>query len=233
MRFFILALAFLASFALPAFADESKRDDTVAYTISAEDWVTTKTARVTLSVEASVTSSNAGAMRTDMAKAVNDAAKADWRLTEFNRSQDQTGMERWSVSFESRLPESTLGGLADAAKKASKAGMQIRVADVDFSPTLEETEAVRAALRAKLMKAAADQLTAVNAALPGKNYRIANISFDPQVMPMRGGYRAKGMDNAMLMAAAPMPESAPAQERAQKLVMQARVVYAAVPPAGR
>ncbi len=232
MRFFLLAFAFFASLVLPAFADERpKRDDIVSYDITAEDWVTTKTARVTLSVEASVTASNAGAMRTEMTKAVTDAAKADWRLTEFNRTLDQTGMERWSVSFESRLPESALNGLPDSVKKASKAGMQIKVADIDFSPTLDETEAARTALRTKLLKSAGDQLAALNSALPGRGYRIAEITFDPQFATMRGGFRAKSMDNAMMMtAAAPAPESA-SQERAQKLVMRAHIVYAAAPPA--
>ncbi len=230
-----LVLALVFSVLSPALAQERpKRDDTVSYTLSAEEWVTTKTARVTLSVEASVTSANAGEMRTEMTKAVNNAAKGDWRLTEFNRTLDQTGMERWSVSFEARIPEASLNGLPDAVKKASKAGMQVKVSDIDFSPTLEESETVRAALRTKLLKSAAEQLATLNSTLPGRNYRISEITFG-QHMPVPGmprAFRSKSMmmDNAM-MTAASAPEAAPAQERAEKMVLQANIVYAAAPPA--
>ncbi len=85
-----------------------------------------------------------------MTKAVNNLAKADWRLTSFNRSEDQTGLERWSATFEARLPETDLNGLAETAKKISKAGMQLTIADIDFSPTLEEMETARAGLRTQV-----------------------------------------------------------------------------------
>ena len=227
-----LALAFILafSFAAPVFAQEPlKQDDTVSFDLSAEDWVTTKTAHVTLDVEASVTSTNAGAMRADMTKAINDAAKADWRLTGFSRSQDQTGMERWSVTFDARLPESALNGLPDVVKKASKAGMQVKVGNIDFAPTLDENEAVRAALRARLFKAAGEQLTTLNSSLPGRGYRIAEITFEPQFLAPRPMFRNKGMMESVAMAAAP-PDSGQAQDHSQKLAIQAHIVFAALPP---
>lgn len=56
-------------------ADEIKMDDRVVFDIAAEDWVSTKTARVVVSVEAAVTGNTAGTMRADMTKAVNDLVK--------------------------------------------------------------------------------------------------------------------------------------------------------------
>jgi hypothetical protein len=214
-----------------------KPDDTVAFDVMSEDWVITKTAHVVLDVEASVSATNAGTMRADMIKAVNDVAKGDWRLINFSRNQDQTGLERWSVNFESRLPENELSGLADAAKKASKAGMQITVGAIDFSPTLEETEATRSALRAKALKQAADQLVALNAALPGRNYRIAQITFDiddaappPPVPMMRHNLMVAGVaGNAM--PPAPPPAASESMERSEKITLTAHVTYAALPPA--
>jgi hypothetical protein len=137
----LFAIALLSSFTASARAEDFKPDDQVVFDLSSETWVTTKSARVFLSVEAAVTASNAGAMRTSMMKAVNDVVKADWKLTSFGRSQDQTGMERWSAQFEARVPENDLNNLSDNAKKNSKAGMQITVGGVDFSPTLEERQA--------------------------------------------------------------------------------------------
>jgi len=223
------------SLAAPALAEEmAKPDDTVTFDLTNEDWVTTKTAHVTLDVEASVSATNAGTMRSDMIKAVNDTAKGDWRLVAFNRNQDQTGMERWSVNFDARLPENALGGLADTAKKASKPGMQISVGAIDFSPTLEETEASRAALRTHILKEASDQLAALNSTLPGRSYRIAQITFDtdggvtpPMPVPM--------MHRRMLMATSAMPNEPPTPaepplEQSQKITLTAHVTYAALPP---
>ncbi len=225
----LLGFLFVFCFVASALAQEPPRpDDTVSFTLSAEDWVVTKTAHVVLTVEAAVTAANAGSLRADMIKAVNDAAKADWRLTGFTRAQDQTGMERWSVAFDARLPESTLNGLADTLKKTSKAGMQISVGALDFAPTLGETEAAKAALRTRILKDAGDQLATLNATLPGRGYRIAQISFDlEESPPFRMFGKNPMLANATLAAA---PDSAQTQDHAQKMGLTAHVVFAALPP---
>lgn len=231
----LAALMLLALTAFPARADDllPKPDDHVSFNLAAEDWVTTKTARVMISVEAAVGDSNAGSMREDMMKAVNDLAKTDWRLVAFNRSLDQTGLERWSAMFESRLPENELSGLAERAKKAGKAGMQLSVAGIDFSPTLDEMEAARAGLRAKIYKEASEQLATLNATLPGRTYRISAIEFSgeaggPPPMP----FVARGMMKPMaMMANADGAASAPA-ERSEKITLSAEVTLATAPVAG-
>lgn len=228
-----LVLLFLVSFALPASAQEqAKPDDAISFDLSAEDWVNTKAAHVTLEVEAAVNASNAGGMRADMTKAINDAAKADWRLTNFNRSQDQTGMERWSVSFEARLPEASLNGLRDSVKKASKPGMQITVGGIDFAPSREEMETARATLRTRIFKEANEQLTALNSTLPGRAFRISQITFETDFPTPIQMFRGKRMimDEAVAMKAGepPMPEQA--QDVSQKLILNAHVVYSALPP---
>ena len=230
MSYRLLFASLLAlSIASPAMAEEAaKPDDQVSFDLSAEDWVVTKTAHVTLNAEAAVSAANAGGMRADMTKAVNDAAKGDWRLTAFNRTQDSTGLERWSVTFDARLPETDLNGLNDAVKKTSKAGMQITVGDIDFSPTLDEMETARAGLRAHILKEAQDQLAALNAAMPGRSYRVSDVSFDNTGVPVfHPTPRRMMMATAM---AVPAAEEAPAPDHAQKIVLNAHVVFAALPP---
>lgn len=226
-----LVATFLFSLFLmaPALAGEPARvDDLISFDLSAEEWVTTKTARVVLNVEAAVNESNAGTLRAEMAKAIDGIAKADWRLTGFNRSQDQTGMERWSVVFEARLPEAALNGLSNGAKKASKAGMQIRVGAIDFSPSQEELESARAALRLRIVKTASEQLANLNTAMPGRQYRIAEITFSTGMIPPMAGrmYRNKGLMAEMSVASAGSFAEDRAQEISQKLTQNARVVFA-------
>lgn len=210
----------------------SKPDDTVSLSLSAEDWVTTKTARVVVMIEAAVSSSNAGSMRAEMMKSVNELAKADWRLTSFNRSLDQTGLERWSTSLEARLPESDLSSLNDNSKKLSKAGMQLSIGQIDFSPTLEETETTRAQLRTKIYKDINDTLSTLNTAFPGRNYRVGNIEFNTDNVivptPMIPG-RSNMMKAVSMLASAPAVSSDAAMERSEKIVLTAQVTFAANP----
>lgn len=235
MRFLILLVLF-SFLSVAVRADDmpmhrmGTMDDRVEFTLAAEDWVTTKTARADINVEAAVSGATAGNTRAEMMKALGELAKADWRLVSFNRNQDQTGLERWSATFEARLPENELSGLDENAKKLSKAGMQLSVATIDFSPTLEEMEAARGAVRAQIYKMANDQLAALNSALPGHNYRIALIDFTGmEGMPMLKSQLAlPGVMHTMAMAAS---ESAPSLERSEKVTLTARVVLAATPPA--
>jgi uncharacterized protein YggE len=234
MRFLFTLFVSMMCFGFAAQAEEMPRmEDHVMLDLSAEDWVTTKTAHVTVNVEAAVNSTNAGTARGEMLKSVNDLVKTDWRLTAFNRSEDQTGLERWSATFEARVPEAQLSGLGEAVKKLSKAGMQLSVGNIDFSPTLEEMESARAALRTQIYKQAGEQLAALNTAIPGRNYRIALINFtgeDPVPVPMP--HVVRGVNMAAMASAMPVMAGAsgsPSVERAEKVNLTARVMFAAVP----
>jgi len=230
---------FLLSLPLAAQAEEHKPDDRVIFDISAEDWVTTKTARVTVNVAASVSGATAGSARSAIAKALEELVETDWRLISFNRGQDQTGMERWNAVYEARLPENMLSGLGENAKKLSKPGMQISIANIDFSPTLEEMQTAMAEMRKRIYKTAGEQLATLNSSLPGRNYRIAMINFVPRAMEPAGAIAGRRMKAEAMMAMsaefdgggeAPAPALAP-MERSEKIVMTARIVFAAAPEA--
>jgi hypothetical protein len=210
-------------------AETAKPDDAITFNLAAEGWATTTQARVSVTVDAALSGAAASTARSDMQKAVNGIAKAEWRLTHFNRMQDATGLERWNAGFEARVPENELGGLHEVAKKSSKAGMQLTISDIAFDPTLAEIEATKAKLRLELYKQANDQLAALNAAIPGRQYRIGMMSFmDAGSAPtVQRGMMLKAV--AMSADASGAPEAA-SMERAEKIVQQVQVSYAAVPP---
>lgn len=230
LRSIMLAFALLV-FSLPAnAADEAKPEDSVVITLSSEGWVTTQTARVTVAVEAAVNDNTSASTRAEMLKAVENLSKADWKLISFNRRQDQTGMERWSARFEARLPENQLSGLGDLAKKQSKAGMQLSVASIDFTPTLEEMENTYGNIRTQIYKDAVEQLAEINSAIPGRNYRIALINFvdgnDGQAIRPMMQMRAKNMSFA---AESDSAGAASSMERSEKIALTAKVIFAATP----
>jgi hypothetical protein len=233
-----LLIVFLSVLLLPAAAFAQvmpKPDDTLSLSLSAEDWVSTKTARTVINVNAAVSSDNAGSTRELMLKAVQLLAEGQWRVTSFNRSQTDTGLESWFAQFEARLPEASLGGLNEKATKLSKPGVQLTVGQIDFTPTLEETEAVRANLRKMLMDKVNAELKAVNTAFPGRDFRVSEISFGgvqafgalrQRLMTMKAG------SAEMAQAAAPMMDNSMGggMETAQKLTQTATVTFAALAP---
>lgn len=156
--------------------------DRISLSLAVEDWVSTSTARVVLVIDAG--GGNAGSARGQILKAAESTADhGDWRIEQFTRQPDQSGLDHWQAVLEARLPENQLGSLADRAHQASHPGLQIKVAQIDFTPTLAEQEAVRGHLRQMIYKQAAEEAKAVNAAFPGRDYRVSDIAFDAVDMP--------------------------------------------------
>lgn len=156
--------------------------DHISLSLAVEDWVTTSTARVVLVIDAG--GGNAGSARSQILKAAESTADhGDWRVEQFDRQPDQSGLDHWQAVLEARLPENQLGSLAERAHQASRPGLQIKVAQIDFTPTLAEQEAVRGHLREMIYKQAAEEAKAVNTAFPGRDYRVSGIAFDAVDMP--------------------------------------------------
>ena len=148
-------------------------------------------------------------------------------------------MERWNATYEARVPESDLNNLAEKAKSVSKTGMQLTVGQIDFSPTLEETQTALSQLRTVIYKQANEQLATLNAAIQGRTYRIAAISFNgaggrPLLMEQNMRAAKALHDRSSILpspageASAFIADSQP-MERAEKLVITAHVTLAAEP----
>src|SRR5690349_15653030 len=203
--------------------------DTVTLDLTAEDWLSTDTARVTVVADTAVAGADAGSQRANLMAAVKGlVADADWRIVRFDRSTDQAGLERWRAVAEARLPESKLGGLADKAKQASRPGLQLRVGVIEFTPTQGETENVRARLRAGIYAKAAAELRVLEQNFPGRSFRLGTIDFMEEPGPARA---RKIRDEVPMATAAPAPaaEDAPVSV-AEKLVIRARVILSALAP---
>jgi len=205
--------------------------DQVSLTLSAEEWVKTETALVTLAVNAAGDAADAAGLRTSLlstARAVSD--QGEWRIVQMDRRQDEAGLERWTATLEARLPESQLSGLAEKTRKASRPGLQVRVAGVRFDPTLAEMEATRSALRGRIYAQVTAELAALNQAFGDRQFRIASVDFfDSQPVP-----EPQPRLYARAAAAESMPQADLAEGVQEKVVLTARVTLGAFasPPAG-
>jgi len=233
----ISVLLALVLFALPAAAQTPAQnsiwpphDDTITVQLSAEDYVSATSGKVTLSVSAALKDSDAAATRKEILSSAQKIAKTQWRMVNFNRSTDQAGLERWDAVLETRLPEAQLTGLSAAAKTASRPGLQFTVSNTDLSPTLDEMEAGRAKLRETLLVKANEELARVNKGAGGRAYRIGSIEYGAFGMPMPIMQRSRMAMAPQAMMATDAIASAPNEGLSlsvdQKITMTATVTFA-------
>ncbi len=187
----VIAVPALVLAALPSLADNQplRQPDRVVLELAAEDWVDTKTARLTVAVDAADSSRNSGGVRGQVLAVLGGLAKdAEWHITRFDRGRDKAGLETSRVAAEARVGEGALGGIYEKARSASRPGLQVRITGIDFSPTLAENEAVRAKLRSKIYRQVSEELERLKATHPGRTFRLRSVDFvrmGPYPVPMR------------------------------------------------
>ena len=156
-----------------------REPDSVTLQLNAEQWVETETATVRATVEAAFHGGQSGAVRDQVLAALaKTAPDAKWHLTSFDQLADPSGLERWCVVGEARLGEKQLAGLRQRAEQSSRPGLKVAIASVDFTPTLDEREAIAAKLREKLYADVKAELTRLNATYPDRKYRVRNLSIN-------------------------------------------------------
>ncbi len=218
-------LAALGPLAAPAAAQVLPPEpDRVVLTLTAEDWVQTTTARLVVSVDAALTTRELPEVRARINDVLREIADVDWRITRFDRREDASGLVRWRIDAESRVPEPGLAGVHDRAKRQSRPGRKVRVVNIDFSPALAEREAVVADLRAEIYRQARAERDRLNEIFPDRGYRVRLVDFTGRAAQPRRAKVAEAMAEQRLMAA-PAPVAV-----SRKVVLSATVVLAAPAP---
>lgn len=232
-----LTAVFLAATPVLASAQTIERtgpaDDEVMLRLEVEDWVETKTAKLTVAIDMALQGGEVGDARDQVNGTLAGLVEGvEWRTTRFNRQLDPAGLERWQVMAEARVPEAKLGGVHDKAKQASKPGLSIRVAGIDFTPTLAETKAVESTLRAEIYEQAKAELDRLNKSFPERAYRLRMIDFQAGDQPMPRPQMM--MKSEMASAAAPAMDAGGGEgfSVSRRMVVTATVVLGAVAPQG-
>ncbi|MDW8980441.1 hypothetical protein SFB49_06470 [Legionella pneumophila] len=202
----ILGLMVLTPF---VWADNETPDlvlDKIFFQVSAKKWVTTQTALLNVSINATLSNADLVKARADIMDSLNKIAKGEWHLVQFDRSQDSSGLEKLYVQAQARVDQSALTNIYQNAKSVSKPGAKYEISGVEFKPSLEETQVVRAKIREQLYQQVNDEIDRMNKAYPKQNYSVSNlVFFEGDNIPQQPiAYQAKEM-NALVMAAAPAP----------------------------
>jgi len=229
MRIAVLVLILSSLLAWPATAEERRpKPDRVVLTLSAEDWVDTSDALVSVSIAAAFSGDRTTSLRADMLKVLGElAADVDWRITRFVQGAGKAGLENWRVRAEARINESGLGGLRDRARRLSKPGLQLVIAGTNFSPTRAEREKVAGHLRERIYTMVAAEAERLSRAFTGKTFRLHLIDFTGQMV-----HREAKRTRQMRATAAPARLEAAdtgALSVSRKLIVTATAVLKMVP----
>ena len=180
--------------------------DKVVYPVTVQQWVSTQTAKVEVSVDATLKESDLSKARGNIRANLDKiGGKADWHITQFRRSQDQSGLERVAVQAEARLPEGQLANLRQQAKAMSKAGSTYRINNIDFTPSMADMQQARADLRAKVYMQANQELVRLNKQYPGQKFHLHRVNFVGMMRPGMAMKGARAMFVGAAMAASPTP----------------------------
>ena len=176
----ITMLVLMASLPVKA-ADQDKtirNDDQIVLTLAAEDFITAEKPLVTINIDAAFQDAEQGRIRGDVLDALKKLdSNADWKITSMNRRTDRSGLVQWSVLAEARLDQNSLSGLEDRANKRSRGGFTLRLGNVNWTPTLAESEAGLRKLRGELYKQAIAERNMLNDVFGTTKFRVGLIDF--------------------------------------------------------
>lgn len=180
--------------------------DKITFQTSAKQWVSTESALLSVNINVTLNNADLVKARADIMSSLNKIAQGDWHLLEFDRSQDSSGLEKLFVQAQVRVKQSSLTDIYQNAKTVSKPGAQYTINTVEFKPSLEEVQAVRAAIRKQLYQQVGEEMERMNKAYPNQSYSVSNIQFvDGTNTQPPVAYQAKTMNAMAMEASAPAP----------------------------
>jgi hypothetical protein len=195
--------------------------------LQAEQWVTTKTALVDVSVNASVTDQGIEKIQAEVMQKLNQLSnKSEWHVATFDRQQDSSGLESIQITAQARLPQTELSHLRNQAKSISIPGEKFTVDNIQFTPNNDELRLANITLRNNLYQQAKAEVDTLNKIYPEQKYYLHQIDFmvmSPPVMPMPMVQSNVAMGKSTLSRAV-TPLSV-----GNKIQLQAAVIIASLP----
>jgi hypothetical protein len=201
----------------------------VSISLSAEQYVPTKTALVSIGVNAGVNDAALQSIQDDILKKLSALSdKGEWHITSFNRTLDQSGLEKVQIEAQARLPTSALPNLRDKAKNMSKPGETYTLDNIEFTPSADELRDANTTLRGQVYQQAKDEVDRLNKMYPDQKFYVHSVNFINGMMPVVVP-RPMAM---MAMRAGNVQESENNLAVGDKLILNAVVVLASMPDPG-
>lgn len=230
MKKLIVGILLTVSIATPAWAINYTNNDAmlnkVIFRLSAEQWVATKSALVTIGVSSAVTDKKLDALQDNVLKKLGElSAQSEWHITDFDRSLDQSGLEKVQISAQSRLPFAVLSDLRNKTKAMSKPGETYTLDSVQFTPSEADIRAANVLLRENIYQQTKDEMDRVSKTYNEKYY-VHDVNFVDAIViaPLTQNMY---MQNKMAMTAASPANNSMAVS--DKIILTAVVTLSSMP----
>lgn len=225
----LLVIILLALCPIISYAEYNYSGDALLNRISmrfnTEQWLASKTALVTVGVNAGVSDAALASIQEDVIKKLNELSIGEWHIISFDRSLDAAGLEKIIMSAQARLPATALPKLRDKAKAISKPGETYTLDNVQFTPSEDEIRAAEINLRNNIYLQTKEELDRINKLYPEQKFYVHEINFLQSMMPQTIPMAMNMMKVEGDRAAAPRGNIAVGD----KLTLSATVVYGATP----
>jgi hypothetical protein len=149
----------------------------VTFRLTAEEWVQTSTAKLVVNIHATLDKKTLAQMRTQIMTNLNKIAQGSWHITDFERSQDNSGLEKLYVVAEARVNESVLTNINAEAQSLSEPGVKYTIQNVDFSPSMADIEKAKQDLRKTIYGKAGEEISTLNSLYPTQKYVLHGVQF--------------------------------------------------------
>ncbi|MEE9451773.1 MAG: hypothetical protein V3V61_03340 [Gammaproteobacteria bacterium] len=195
--------------------------DQVILQVTEEQWISTQTAEITVSIDVSLDEQDMSAARQKIMDNLNEVGKGDWNVIQFDRREDTSGLQRLYLRAQARIDEPLLATAYSKVDDLSAPGTNYRVESINFSPGLIEIEQARSDLRMKIYAQANREIERLQKDFSPQKFsmHLVNFDVDMRVLPMAKGSGAESMMMARVDQA-PISVS-------NKLTMTATIILAA------
>lgn len=177
--------------------------DDVNFQLMAREWVSTQSAVVQVNINATLSNTDMVKSRDEIVANLAKIAAGEWHITQFDRTQDSSGLEKLNVLAEARILQTNLANIYTNSKSVSRPGANFSVVSVEFKPSLEELQLAKNKLRERLYQQVQDEVGRLNKVYTEQHYSVHHLFFIEGDLPMPLEYARKASANIMLAATSP------------------------------
>jgi hypothetical protein len=199
----------------------------ISLSLHAEQWVTTKSALVSVGINAAVSGQGIEKVQNDVINKLNQLSnKGEWHIISFDRQLDKSGLENIQITAQARLMQNDIVLLRDKAKNLSQPGETFTIDNVQFVPSEDEIKQANLNLRSNIYQQAITELATLKGLYPDQQYYLYQIDFlspSSPVAPMaETAFYASKTKNEIRAARTPLSIG-------NKQELQAIVILASIP----
>lgn len=187
MKFFFLA-SIIGTSVHTTYADDAVAlcQDQITLQLQEEGWVTSKTALVTVGIQAATAKKDSSQLIqqiTEKLKHVISDTSA-WKIVALSTEKNSAGLISVAATMSARLTHDQLTQLQGAIDQLNTAGEQFTVQNIDYQPQAAEIAEEKTHLRQSIYRDALEQQTVMNNIFSGATYRVQTLSFNEPYMGM-------------------------------------------------